>query len=113
MNKTILAIVSIFFILISNNISAKHTHKHCSEVDIQISTIDKHADNYYSLANYQFDDKALLKNLRANTDMFNDASFEDVLNNVELAIKSGDDDLMMKIAPLSRYLNGWRLDHCS
>lgn len=113
MNKTILAIVSIFFIFISNNVLAKHTQKKCNEVDIQISTIDKHADNYYSLANYQFDDKALLNNLRANIGMFNDSLFEEVLNNVELAIKIDDDDLMMKIAPLSRYLNHWRLDHCS
>lgn len=105
--------VALFIVILSFVSPVKANTKLCSEVNSQISRLDKHADDFYSYASYQFDDKPLLKKLRANTKRFKDRSFEKALDSAERAIESDDKDLMMKIAPVSRYLNEWNSEHCS
>ena len=41
--------------------------KLCNEINTQISKLDKHADDFYSLANYEFNDEKLLKKLKDNS----------------------------------------------
>jgi len=111
MKNLISTVISISVLLFSTQALAQS--QDCSVIDKQIVTIDNHADNFYSLANYQFDDKALLDSLRDHSRIFNDRSFEKMLNTIELTIAREENDLMIKIAPLSRYLNEWNLQHCS
>lgn len=87
--------------------------KLCNEINSQISKLDKHADDFYSLANYEFNDEKLLNKLKGNSRYFKDDAFEQALKRVENAIKSDDKELMIKMAPVSRYLNDWNIDNCS
>jgi len=111
MSKSIFIIASLSFLIFSTQALAQN--KHCGDVDDHISTIDKHADNFYSLANYQFDDESLFMTLRSNSRIFNDTAFETMLSDIELAIKRDEKNIMIKIAPISRYLNEWNVEHCS
>lgn len=111
MNKLLLTSLSVAILSLAT--PAQANTKLCKEVTSQISKLDKHADDFYSLANYQFDDYKLLKKLKRNARYFNDESFEQVLERAETAIKHEDKDLMIKMAPVSRYLNDWNLENCS
>lgn len=111
MNKIYTMLLSITLTLIAPHVVANE--KYCDQIEVKISLLDKHADNYYSLANYQFNDEKLISDLRKMSHRLKDSSLARVLDSVEVAIKNNDKELMMKMAPLSRYLNDWNSAHCS
>tara|TARA_B110000046_G_C12747323_1_gene295239 strand:- start:88 stop:423 length:336 start_codon:yes stop_codon:yes gene_type:complete len=111
MNK--LTFTSLAIVFVSFALPIEANTRLCKEINTQISKLDKHADDFYSLASYEFDDEKLLKKLKDNSRLFNDDSFEQALKNAEIAIKSDDKELMIKMAPVSRYLNDWNVENCS
>ncbi|WP_435274636.1 hypothetical protein ACMAZF_15355 [Psychrobium sp. nBUS_13] len=111
MNKLTFTSLAIAFTSIVLPVQANT--KLCNEINSQISKLDKHADDFYSLANYEFNDEKLLNKLKGNSRYFKDDTFEQALKSVERAINSDDKELMIKMAPVSRYLNDWNVDNCS
>ena len=111
MNKIYKLLCFIFLINVVSPLVANE--QYCAKIEASISKLDQHADNYYSLANYRINDPQLLSDLQMLSQRLNDSLLSNVLTDVESAIKNNDKELMMRVAPLSRYLNEWDLVHCS